>query len=94
VEHGASKLASALAKLVTYTSKVPREKLEDFLSFRALFITDPGRAHSDAEELRYGRSLAESIASREITWLDRLIELFSTHPNIVKRIRALLQLES
>jgi len=94
VEHGASKLASALAKLVTYTSKVPREKLENFLSFRALFITDPGRAHSDAEELRYGRSLVESIASRKITWLDRLIELFSTHPNIVKRIRALLQLES
>ncbi|MCS7112687.1 MAG: zinc metalloprotease HtpX [Nitrososphaerota archaeon] len=94
VEYGASKLASALAKLVTYTSRIPREKMENFLSFRALFITDPGRAHSDAEELKYGRSLAESIASREITWVDRLLEIFSTHPNIVKRIRALLQIES
>lgn len=94
VDHGASKLASALAKLVTYTSRIPREKMEGFLSFRALFITDPSRAQSDAEELRYGRSLAESIASREITWVDRFLELFSTHPNIVKRIRTLLQLES
>jgi Zn-dependent protease with chaperone function len=33
------------------------------------------------------------VAHRKVTGADRLFELFSTHPNIVKRIRALKALE-
>jgi Zn-dependent protease with chaperone function len=33
--------------------------------------------------------LVRSILEKEITTLDRFTELFSTHPNIVKRIKAL-----
>ena len=33
--------------------------------------------------------LVGSIMSRRVTALDKLGELFSTHPNIVKRLRAL-----
>jgi len=33
--------------------------------------------------------LVRSILGRRINFLDRFGELFSTHPNIVKRLRAL-----
>jgi Zn-dependent protease with chaperone function len=42
--------------------------------------------------MRYGGQddeLVRNILGREITTLDRFTELFSTHPNIVKRIQAL-----
>jgi Zn-dependent protease with chaperone function len=38
------------------------------------------------------QELVRSILSRRVTWADRLAELFSTHPNIVKRLRALQEL--
>jgi len=66
-----------------------------FSSFKSLFIDDPDRSTSDLIQLsRYRNSIADQklvreILSREVTLTDRITEFFSTHPNIVKRMRAL-----
>ncbi|MEM2240258.1 MAG: zinc metalloprotease HtpX [Candidatus Bathyarchaeia archaeon] len=99
-EDGARNLAEALAKIVTYTGryKARRGSTPEVGAFKALFISDPDTAARDVRELsRYGvtrdSELVRSIASREITWFERLMEIFSTHPNVVKRIRALLEMQ-
>jgi len=98
VDDGARKLSEALAKISLYTSRVRKEARSGFSSFKALFISDPERAESDAVNfMREGvyssdSKLVERILRRRLTTFDRIAELFSTHPNIVKRIRALQQL--
>lgn len=98
VEGGARKLSEALAKIV-FSSGRARIRTGDqgFSAFKALFIEDPDKAPSDALLLssyraRSDEELVRSILSRRITWADRIAELFSTHPNIVKRLRALQEL--
>lgn len=96
VEDGARKLSEGLAKIVSSTLRV-QSRMGGSLGisgFKTLFISDPDRAAQDALDLQArGASsdseLVRSILSRRVTWLDNLLELFSTHPNIVKRIRAL-----
>jgi len=39
-----------------------------------------------------GQKLVEEIMSRKLTTIDRVIEVFSTHPNIIKRLKALQDL--
>ncbi len=97
---GARSLAAALAKIVSVTgrAKLMGANTSSFGHFKALFIADPDRADRDLEELGSvaiaprEEALIQEIASRRITLADRIAELFSTHPNIVKRIRALQQL--
>jgi Zn-dependent protease with chaperone function len=36
--------------------------------------------------------LVQEVLSRKVTTLDRVAELFSSHPNIVKRLKALQEL--
>lgn len=97
VEDGGRKLSEGLAKIVSSTLRA-RSFTGGSLGisgFKTLFISDPDRAAKDALDLQgawRGSSdseLVRSILSRRVTWLDNLLELFSTHPNIVKRIRAL-----
>jgi len=98
VDDGARKLSEALAKISMYTSRVRKDVVSNFSSFKALFISDPERARSDAlvfaRERLYSSDyrLVERILRRKITMWDRIVELFSTHPNIVKRIRALQEM--
>ncbi|RLG99713.1 protease HtpX [Candidatus Bathyarchaeota archaeon] len=98
VDDGARKLSEALAKISMYTSRVRKDVVSNFSSFKALFISDPERARSDAlvfaRERLYSSDyrLVERILRRKITMWDRIVELFSTHPNIVKRIRALQEI--
>jgi heat shock protein HtpX len=100
VEEGPRKLSEGLAKIVNYTriAKHHRRDIGSFSSFKALFIADPDRAEADAlaisqaEARMADQRLVEEVLRREITLLDRLSELFSTHPNIVKRLRALQRL--
>ncbi|MFN3622017.1 MAG: zinc metalloprotease HtpX, partial [Nitrososphaerales archaeon] len=98
VDDGARKLAEGLAKITLYTGryKIQKGNVGNVSAFKALFISDPDRADQDELLLfkgGFGKSdaqLVQEVLSRKITAADRLIELFSTHPNIVKRIRALV----
>jgi len=63
--------------------------------FKTLFIEDIDKAARDevaiasARIRRTDQQLVRQILARKVTFGDRLIELMSTHPNIVKRLRAL-----
>ena len=102
VDGGAQKLSTGLAKIVNTTRKVnddaeaQREK-PNASAFKALFISDPDRASVDSAELasmnvQGDQKLVEEIVSRKLTFADKLVEALSTHPNIVKRLRALQEL--
>jgi len=97
VDEGPRKLSEALAKIQHSTGRMKRVNRQagSFSSFKALFISDPDRAETDAASLAQARGyatdqrLVEEVLRRQVTPADRLMELFSTHPNIVKRLRAL-----
>jgi len=100
VDEGPRKLSEALAKIQASTGRMKRMNRQagSFSSFKALFISDPDRAETDAVSIAQTRGyssdqrLVEEVLRREVTTADRLMELFSTHPNIVKRLRALQEL--
>ena len=100
VDEGPRKLSEALAKIQYSTGRMKRihKEVGTFSSFKALFISDPDRAETDVASIMRARGytadqrLVDEVMSREVTAADRLIELFSTHPNIVKRLRALQEL--
>jgi heat shock protein HtpX len=98
VEGGAQKLSSGLAKIIrsTQLSKVPKGEKQNLNAFKALFITDPDKANADAAALSSvevsKENLVQEILSREPTFADKVIEVMSTHPNIIKRLRALKDL--
>ncbi|MHA1710631.1 MAG: zinc metalloprotease HtpX [Candidatus Freyarchaeota archaeon] len=100
VEDGARKLSEALAKIQYSTSKIKRLRpdMSGFHSLKNLFITDPDHSEMDSmaiarsRALMKDRRLVEEILRSEVTMFDRIAELFSTHPNIVKRLRALQEL--
>ncbi|MEM0050260.1 MAG: zinc metalloprotease HtpX [Candidatus Bathyarchaeia archaeon] len=100
VPNGARKLSMGLVKIVESTVRVRTRytNLGSLNSFKALFIADPDSAVNDLNDLsRYGFTKDESALlakylERKLTLADHVAELFSTHPNIVKRLRALLEL--
>ena len=98
VDEGAQKLSVALAKLVHATRGMgkARKQIQHLNAFKALFIVDPDRAESDSITLSRMRTtdqkLVQEILSRKLTTMDKILEIFSTHPNIVKRLRALQEL--
>jgi heat shock protein HtpX len=104
VEDGSRKLSEGLAKIVNYTTAVKRRRptrngAGGSNSFKALFISDPDRAESDSAALAQiggvggDRKLVEAVLRRKVTTFDKIMEVFSTHPNIVKRLRALQNLD-
>src|SRR4030043_928650 len=102
VDNGAQKLSTGLAKIVNTTSnfkdaKKVQQGKPSASAFKALFITDSDRAVADSAELAAmnassDQKLVQEILSKELTFADKLIEVLSTHPNIVKRLRALKEL--
>ncbi len=100
VDDGARKLSEALAKIVTYTGQMGRYggNAKAFSNFKALFIADPDTAEQDAAAIQgMARSsdeeLVQRVLSSRVSTFDSFVEIFSTHPNIVKRLRALQSLQ-
>ena len=96
VENGARKLMEALAKISSYTHEKYRKRKETIHtgSFKAILIADPDTHERIPTEAFYkgDEELVEGILHQKITFSDRLFEIFSTHPNIVKRLRRLQML--
>ncbi len=100
VEDGPRKLSEGLAKIVNSTSRMKkiRRDTNSFNSFKALFISDPDRAELDSASIMEvgahaaDRKLVEEVLKKRVTSFDRVMELFSTHPNIVKRLKTLQEL--
>ena len=99
VEDGPRKLSEALAKIVhtTKNMKEVRKQTQNLNAFKALFIADPDRADADSVAITTAafssdQKLVQEVLSQKITALDKIIEIFSSHPNIVKRLKALQEL--
>jgi heat shock protein HtpX len=99
VEDGARKLSLSLAKIVNTTKNMrkSRKEVQNLNAFKALFIADPDRAEAESITLSTmatsnDQKLVQEILSQKLTTLDRISEIFSTHPNIVKRLKALQEL--
>jgi len=99
VEDGPRKLSEGLAKIVHTTRNMrrTRKKTQQLNAFKALFIADPDRAETDSMAISHAavsgdRKLVQDILSQKITTMDRITEVFSTHPNTVKRLKALQEL--
>lgn len=98
VENGAEKLSTGLITIINeskFQNQSRRnENQKSNTAFKALFISDPDRAAVDAEQLNANRfadkrQLLKDTLAKEPSGGDKLLEIFSTHPNIVKRLRAL-----
>ncbi len=104
VENGAEKLSTGLVTIVEEskrTIKPSRQREQKNNSaYKALFISDPDRANVDFAELHGNgtrsytskEALVRETIAKEPTQGDRLLEILSTHPNIIKRLRALQEL--
>jgi heat shock protein HtpX len=100
VENGAEKLSTGLVTIVEESKrngKLTREQAKNNSAFKALFISDPDRANLDSAELHANnftskRDLLKQTLSKQVTGTDTFAEIFSTHPNIIKRLRALQEL--
>ena len=99
VENGAQKLSTGLVTIVQeskHTGKLKDEKKSNS-SYKALFIADPDRVNADAAELNANhitnkQDLLRETLAKQPTSIDNFAEVFSTHPNIIKRLRALQEL--
>ncbi len=102
VDDGANKLSSGLAKIVNATARTAKPKQQgeknESSGFKALFIADPDTAKDDAAAVRAfqastgDQKLVDDILAKRLTTGDKLVEVFSSHPNIIKRLRALREL--
>ncbi|MCS7119792.1 MAG: zinc metalloprotease HtpX [Nitrososphaerota archaeon] len=103
VDGGAQKLSEALAKIVYSTERIKMHyggtyNLGSLSSFKALFISDPDSSGKDLHMLSrmgFGKSDRELVAyylNRGVTVAEKIAELFSTHPNIVERLKALQEM--
>jgi len=94
-------LASALYKLVYGNARLRgREELRRVEGVKAFFLNDPSRAWYEIRELsQIDRDMSGTIDYDELMTLrqkqlrlstsDKLMELFTTHPNMLKRIKHL-----
>ena len=95
VDNGAQKLSMGLAKIVDSTKNLrAAQQQKQSLAFKSLFICDPEKAAADAEAINTMRlssksDLVQEILSQKLTTEAKIVEAFSTHPNIIKRLRAL-----
>lgn len=98
-------LASALYKLVYGSAKASKEELKHVEGCRAFFANDPAHAEIDMKELKaIDSDMSGTIDRHELAALrgktvklgtgEKLMELFTTHPNMLKRIKHLSNLQA
>ncbi|MCD6480905.1 MAG: M48 family metalloprotease [Thermoplasmata archaeon] len=96
-------LASALYRISISTTGVPRIKIKQVEGMKAFFATDPSTAirdvrdlskadlnldgHIDEYELQQFASMAKASTA------EKLMEIFSSHPNMVDRIKMLARMK-
>jgi heat shock protein HtpX len=101
VEEGPRKLSEGLVKIAESTERTRRQyrNMYHMSSLKTLFIADPDNAGRDLGEIyktnmwKSDQQLVSEYLQRKVTSADQFAELFSTHPNMVKRLRALQQLQ-
>lgn len=99
VDNGAEKLSTGLIAIINESkfqnqAKRGNGEQKSNTSYKTLFISDPDRAETDSEQLNANRfadrrQLLRDTLAKEPSSGDKFIEIFSTHPNIIKRLRAL-----
>lgn len=93
-------LASSLYKLVYGSARMDKEELKQAEGLKAFFVNDPSQARKEFTELReldldkngvISDSELEALRNKEIRLGlgDKFMELLSTHPNMLKRIKQL-----
>ncbi len=100
VENGATKLSTGLVTIVQESknpTKQQKDQQKSHSSYKALFIADPERATADAADLNANRitnkeDLLRETLAKQPSSVDKFAEVFSTHPNIIKRLRALKEI--
>ncbi len=97
-------LATALYKLVYGSARVSKENLKQMEGLKGFFLNDPSRAANEITELKaididmsgtIDPDELEVLRKKKVTvgGADKFMELFSTHPNMLKRIKHLSTLE-
>ncbi len=98
-------LASALYKLVYGSARMERDELRQAEGMKAFFLNDPSRAWQEIREVRQldldkngaiDTSELFRLRHKEIklSTADRMLELLSTHPNMLKRIKHLSEYQA
>jgi heat shock protein HtpX len=93
-------LASSLYKLVYGSARMDKESLKEVEGLKAFFATDPSQALKEIKDLRQlDLDKSGTIDASELEALrnktvklgtgDKILELLSTHPNMLKRIKRL-----
>jgi heat shock protein HtpX len=93
-------LASSLYKLVYGSARMNPESLKESEGLKAFFLNDPSRARKEIRELSQldldksgtiDQSELELLQNRNVRlgFGDKMLEILSTHPNMLKRIKHL-----
>jgi heat shock protein HtpX len=96
-------LATALYKITVQSARIPKRALKQSEGMKAFFINDPSRAMNEVRDLKdIDLDMSGTIDQNEMMALsgktvklsagDKLLEVLSTHPNVVKRIKHLASL--
>ena len=96
-------LATALYKLSLGSAKISKNALKQTEGMKAFFLNDPSRAMYEVRELKdIDIDMSGTIDQNELMILstkqvklnksDKIMEVLSTHPNMVKRIKHLASL--
>jgi heat shock protein HtpX len=99
VNDGSRKLSEGLVKIAQSTQRMRRRGGVNYMgSLKSLFISDPDRASKDLKDFyrkspsRSDRELVDEYLNKKISSSAQFAEIFSTHPNLVKRLRSLDQM--
>ncbi len=99
------KLASALYKLVYGTASIDKDQLKQVEGVKAFFVNDISDARNEISNLQQlDQNLDGVISQEELAQLrdtpirigtgSKIMEVLSTHPNMVKRIKRLSEMDS